>query len=293
LNDERLFTVHHSDSNRVLMRLALTLGGGGARGAAHIGVWLELARLGIRPHLITGTSIGGMVGALIAAGLDTAAMMAFFQKLNVGQMFALPGHLPAISHNSKIERLLEETLGRPTFADLQIPLAIVTVDLVSHKEVILDEGDLVTAVLATTAIPVLLPPVERAGQMLVDGGLVNNVPFDIARARGATYVIAVNLTNPAPYGPADTNPLPPGLWNRALALTQRLPTWPVLSATADIIWMQSFNARMAISQPDLLLTPDVGMMSIFDFYRWQEAFEAGQTAALTAEATLRRLQASQ
>lgn len=266
------------------MKIGLALGGGGARGAAHIGVLTELERLGVRPGLITGTSIGGMIGALVAAGHRAADLTAFFQKISLGQMYGLPGSAPGFSSTSKIEKLLEETIGRITFADLQIPLAVVTTDLVSRKAVILDEGDVVTAVLSTIAIPIVFPPVERDGMVLVDGGLLNNLPFDIARARGATFVIAVDLSNTAPYGtPAEPAPPASGIIERALALTQRQRTWQVLSTVTDIITMQSFNSRMAVSQPDILLRPDMGTIGIFDFHRLDEGILAGKTAVQAAE----------
>ncbi|MFQ5435761.1 MAG: patatin-like phospholipase family protein [Anaerolineae bacterium] len=269
------------------MKIGLALGGGGARGAAHIGVCVELTRLGIQPHLITGTSIGGMVGALWAAGLTADEMTDFFTRLNLGQMYGLPGSMPALTSNAKIEKLLIGTLGHLTFADLSTPLAVVTTDLISRQSVVLDEGDLISAVLATIAIPIVLPPVERDGQMLVDGGLLNNTPFDIARARGATAVIAVDLSHSAPYGtPTAAAPPPAGIVAKALALTQRRRTWQIMSAVADIITAQSFNARLAISQPDVLLRPYLGTIGLFDFHRWQEGIEAGCTAVREAEAQL-------
>lgn len=269
------------------MKIGLALGGGGARGAAHIGVMKELERLGIRLGLITGTSIGGMIGALVAAGLRSEELVTFFQKLNIGQMYGLPGSAPSLAGNSKIEKLLVDTIGRPSFADLQTPLAVVTTDLVSRQTVVLDEGDVVTAVLATIAIPVVFPPIEQNGMVLVDGGLLNNVPFDIARARGATYVIAVDLANTSPYGtPADPAPPASGVIERALAITQRRRTWQIVSTVADIITMQSFNARLAVSKPDLLLRPNLGTIGLFDFHRLEEGIAVGRTAVAEVEEQL-------
>lgn len=259
----------------------LTLGGGGARGAAHIGVIEELERVGLYPDLVTGTSIGGLVAALLAAGCSAAQLTAFFEKLSIAQMYSLPGTLPAFSNNNKVEKLLEETIGRITFADLQIPLAMVSTDVVHRKPVILDEGDVISAVLATIALPLVLPPVARDGHTLVDGGIMNNVPFDVAHARGATFVLAVDLTNTAPYGTVNqTTPTTGNVIERVLNITQRNRTWQMMSTVVDIITAQSLNTRLAVSRPELLLQPDLGTIGILDFHRWQEGVEAGRTAVL-------------
>src|SRR5690606_3233409 len=126
------------------------------------------------------------------------------------------------------EKLLVEMIGRPAFADLQIPLAVCTVDLVRRREVVLGEGDVVSALMATAAFPVLLPPVEREGLTLVDGGVLNNLPFDVARGRGATAVIAVELTNTAPYGTPVPRPEGRDLLALVMRFTQRQPMWQVL-----------------------------------------------------------------
>lgn len=274
------------------MKIGLALGGGGARGSAHIGVLMELERLGIRPSLITGTSIGGMIGALVAVGLDTDALITFFKQLTVGHIYGLPGGAAAISSNAKIEKLLRDTIGRDasrriTFADLQVPLAVVTTDLVSRKEVVLDEGDVVEAILATIALPGIFPTLQREKHILADGGLLNNVPFDVARARGATYIIAVNLSNTAPYGtPVEETAPPPDVISRALAYTRRHPTLQIVSAINDIWSDFTLRTRLAISQPEILLSPDMGTIGIFDTHRMEEGILAGQKAVQAVESKL-------
>jgi NTE family protein len=137
------------------------------------------------------------------------------------------------------------------------------------------------------SIPVLLPPIERDGLVLIDGGILNNVPFDVARARGATYVIAMDLTNTAPFGTGDDEDdnlyAPTTMLERALAMTRRRRTWQILSTTTDIISSRSLSARLAISQPELIIRPEMGTMGLFDFHRWQEGIERGRQAVLEVE----------
>ncbi|MCB8976919.1 MAG: patatin-like phospholipase family protein [Ardenticatenaceae bacterium] len=266
------------------MKIGLALGGGGARGAAHIGVLMELERLGIRPNLINGTSIGGLIGALYASGLTCDDLTDCFREINIASMYSFSGSAPSLTGVNKIEQLLESFIGRPKFSELGIPLAVVTSDLVARKEVILDEGDVITAVLATIAIPILFPPVEREGMVLTDGGILNNTPFNIARARGATFVIAVDLSNTAPYGTPDKPaPTPTGVLGRALALTQRRKTWQIMSVVADIITAQTLQKHLAISRPEVLLQPLMGSIGLFDFHRMDEGIEAGRTAVREVE----------
>jgi len=270
-------------------KIAFALGGGGGRGAAHIGVLAEFERLGIRPDLITGTSIGGLLGALYAAGLDAGGLMAFFRQLQVDKLYALPGNSFSLANNNKLEKLLEQTIGRLHFADLQIPLAVTATDIRRHKLVVLDDGDLISAVLATTALPIVLPPVERNGLILIDGGLLNNVPFDVAYARGATHVLAVDLTNAAPYGAnGEQAPQSPGRFARILKVPQLFGTWQVLNAVMDIITEQSLQTRLALTQPDVLIQPFISTIGVLDFHRLEEGVAAGETAVRDIEPQLQQ-----
>ncbi len=272
------------------MKLGLVLGGGGARGAAHIGVLLELARLGVQPDLVVGTSIGGLLGALLAAGQSAEQMLDFFQQFNLEQLYR-PADLriPALVSNRRVEKRLEQTIGRPTFADLKIPLAVVATDLVSRQEVVLKEGDVITAVLATIAIPVALPPVEMGDMVLVDGGVKNNTPFNVARQLGAEYVLAVDLTNTEPYAPMQRRYGRTGPLTKAAELVQRNELWWVLAATLDVITAQTMEKHLAENPPDLLLQPEIGTIGLFDFHRWQEGVSAGRTAVWQVEHVLQEV----
>lgn len=270
-----------------IKKLGLTLGGGGARGAAHVGAIIELKKLGVEPDLITGTSIGGLIGALYAAGVSDEKMVEFFSDLNIASVFRIPTGSPSMTGNNRFRKLLEKAIGSVEFEALSIPLSVVTVDLKTRREVVVDTGDVITAVLATCAIPVAFPAVKLDNMLLVDGGLVNNTPFDVTRARGATTVIAVNLTRAAPYGTPTTDlPPPKGVIGRAIDLAQRGKLFQVATAAIDIMTTQGFNMRLAIARPEVLIRPHMGTLGIFDFHRWEEGIELGKQAVKDNQADI-------
>ena len=262
------------------MKLGLALGGGGGRGAALIGVIEELDQLGVQPDLIVGTSIGGMMGALYATGIDSVGLEAFFRQMHVDNLFAWPKDSWSLVSNKKIEALLEKTIGRPDFSDLKIPLAVTATDLVNHRLMVLDEGDVVTAVLATIALPIILPPVEQNGFVLVDGGLLNNVPFDVAYARGATHVIAIDITNATSDQEAKPSTPASGKLDKLLKYTQRYGAYQVMTGVIDLITEQSLKTRLALSEPNILIRPDIGTIGLLDFNRMDEGIAAGKTAVI-------------
>lgn len=259
-----------------MAKLGLALGGGGARGAAHAGILYELEVLGVQPDLVTGTSIGATVATFLAFGKRASEVHQFFEKLNLGNLYNLPAGSPSISSMARFESAVEEMIGRPNFNDAKIPLSVVATNLVTRQEVVIDEGDVLSAVLASMAFPILLPPVERDGLTLVDGGLVNNVPFDVVRARGATYVIAVDLGNSAPYGSQPKIASSSSLIGRAINLTKRQKTFQIMTAVTDIITERSMQTRLAISPPDLLLRPPMYDVGIIDFDMTAPAILSGR-----------------
>ncbi len=270
-----------------MKKIGLALGGGGARGGAHIGVLEELQMLGIQPDIIAGTSIGAAVGALLAAELPITEIQAFFEKFDVRTMLTRASGLPSLTNNTKLFQLLEEFIGRPTFADLKRPLMVIATDLINKKEVVLVEGDVVSAVVASMSFPIILPPVEREGLTLIDGGLVNNTPFDVVRAHGAHFIIAVDLGEAAPYGTQDGSSKPKGgLLGRALHYTKQQPMWQVMTTVADMITIRGMNARMAVSPPDVLIQPQMGTVGLLDFHELNDAIEAGRKAAQQKQAQL-------
>ncbi len=175
--------------------LGLTLSGGGAFGAAHVGVLQVLEERGIRPHIVTGTSSGALVGSAFAAGLDGAELEQLarrFRWSRIAKWSFQPrwGLLDTRVVTDAIHRLLGED---PRIEDLPRHFGAVATDLRTRQAVTIDRGPLSTALRATIAVPGLLPPVRLGGRLLADGGMIDNVPHSAARGLGADRVIVVHL----------------------------------------------------------------------------------------------------
>jgi len=176
-------------------RLAITLSGGGAFGAAHVGVLQVLEERGIRPGIVTGTSSGALVGAAYAAGLDAHEIERIalrFRWSRIARWSLKPrwGLLDTHAVTDAIHRLLGED---PRIEDLPRRFGAVATDLRTRRPVIIDHGPLSAALRATIAVPGILPPVRLGGRLLADGGMVDNVPHAAARELGAERVIVVHL----------------------------------------------------------------------------------------------------
>jgi len=181
-------------------RLALVLGGGGSKGALQAGLYLAMERLGVRPDLVVGASVGAVNGAFIAAGVDARTLARGWCGLARTDLFGFHwpllwewGRASSLLSARPLATLLESRLVARRFEDLEIPLALVTTHLTAGESCVWERGDLVRAVLASSAIPGLLPPVRgHDGVLHVDGSLTDNVPLELAEERGATHVISMN-----------------------------------------------------------------------------------------------------
>ena len=171
-------------------KVALVLGGGGAKGAATVGVLKYVEKSGVPIDMIVGTSIGSIVGGLYSIGYRSEQLDSLFKNQSWLKLFE-----GSLMGDSIVWTLRDMTGGIVTdFDSLPIPFRCVAVDVKRVREVVLSDGDLAEAMRASMAIPVVFKPVKRDGMQLVDGGVLNNLPVDVARDMGADYVIAVDLT---------------------------------------------------------------------------------------------------
>ena len=248
-------------------KIGLALGGGGARGIAHLGVWQRLVELGVEIHCITGTSIGAIAGAIIAAGrVDNALAWCAepdwkkLPKLMMETQFTSK----ALMKGTRIGKLLAELIGVKTFAELSTPFAAVATDFNSGEAVVMREGDLLSAVRASMSIPGVFRPVERDGRILIDGQLVDPIPVAACRAMGADKVIAVDINPPDAVGSAKP--------------FSKMNVFDILVGTIAIFNREITRRELAENKPDLLICPDVGRVLALDFRNASRLVEIGRQA---------------
>jgi NTE family protein len=177
-----------------IRRTGLALGGGAVLGAAHIGVLRALEEFDITIDYISGTSIGSFIGTLYAFGLSPNEIERLAINLDWLDISKFSVTKFGVLSNEGLGELIKEELGDVSFSDAKIPLAIVATDIMNGEKIVLNEGKIIPAVMASTCIPGIFKPITHKGRLLVDGGIVENVPTSMLREMGATYVIGVDLT---------------------------------------------------------------------------------------------------
>jgi NTE family protein len=242
--------------------VALALGGGAARGIAHLGVLKVLAEEGIPVRGVAGTSVGSVVGAALCAGHDWKWMLDKARSLRWTNLVQPTVPRMGILATERLERYLERSIGVARFEDLSLPFAVIAVDISSDEEVVLRSGALAPAIRASCAVPGIFEPVELGGRLLVDGGLLNDVPADVARTLVGGPVLAVKLNGGV-----------------------REPSRPrsivdVISASFAIVALRTFQQGLAGA--DIVVTPDLGRASYRDLRRVDELVAAGERAAREA-----------
>ena len=264
-------------------RLGLALGSGAARGWAHIGVIRALERLGIKPDLIAGCSIGSFVGAAYAAGeLDKLeAWVRGFTRMQVVSMLD-PALTGGLFRGDKVFGMAANQLGYSLLENLPIPFACVATELDTGREIWLKQGSLRQSVRASCGMPGILTPTRVDDRWLVDGAVVNPVPISLARAMGAEVVIAVNLNTDLhqPWTDEPDQPSSSGRLSQWLNRGESGPAtpglWSVMSGSINIMQERITRARMAGDPPDIQLNPRLGSLSIMDFHRASEAIDEGE-----------------
>jgi NTE family protein len=277
-------------------RVGIVLGGGGARGLAHIGVMKVLQREGVPVDYLAGTSMGGLVGALYAASVPLAVV-----EEQVTRLSALREQIRLVDVNisasglsirgRRIYNLMADLLGEDlTFADLKIPLAMVSVDIYSGHEVILQGGLVIDAVRATISVPGVFEPVELGDYRLVDGGVLNNLPVDVARSQGAALTIAVDVLPSFSTNVPGMQPVEAGL---------QLPFGPLaLNETYHVLMIMIAaltENHLRQAPPDLLIRPvlPASVTLLSGFNRAADIIRAGEEATEAALPEIRAVLAGE
>lgn len=259
-------------------RIALALGGGGARGIAHVLVLEALDELGVRPQVIAGTSIGAIYGAAFASGMSAKLIRAHTEEV-LGQRMDLLRQLYA-ARAVPIQRLINVIPVRSAlldpvalmdlllpskvprdFAALQIPLHVVATDFYAQEPLVISQGPLRPALAASSALPALFSPVIIDGRALVDGGLVNPLPFDLV-APGADVTIAIDVAGNAPASiPMEARPAQPSAID-------------VLMSSSQIFQRSIVREKLKAHQPDIYIACPVDAFGVVDFHRFREVLTA-------------------
>jgi NTE family protein len=291
--------------------IGVALGGGAARGFAHIGIVKTLVARGIVPNVVVGTSIGAVVGGAYAAGhLDTLEEWArSLQPRNILSYLDIRLNGSGLIGGAKLAAQLEAAMGATLIEDLPIKFATVATEVRTGHEIWLTHGRMVDAMRASYALPGIFSPVMVGDRWLVDGALVNPVPVSTARAFGAEIVIAANLSSDVfahsttiySHGPSEVTvavtpeavvePVPPKRGFGRLFSPERTMKREFFGGGGrpgiSTVMVDAFNimqdritrARLAGDPPDLLISPRVGQIGWFDFHRADELIAHGARAA--------------
>ena len=255
--------------------LALVLGGGGGKGGAHLGVLNTLESLGLPIDMFVGTSIGGVVATLYAAGYTTTEIGHTFAATSIWRLMERDPAGFGMLGLKRFRSTLVDMLGDMTFADLTIPCTIVAADLISGQEVIIDSGPIIDALMGAVALPGVFPPYPKDGMVLADAGIINNLPIDVARRNGADKVIAVDL------GAACAEFQLDGLGTATRTFPSLLPNMPLTIANRGLAILVAQLTRFQIERnpPDVMICPQVDHIGMLEFVRVAEGQSAGEVAA--------------
>lgn len=254
--DRLVTTIKHGLGDR--RKVGLALGGGAARGIAHVGVLKVLEEHGVKISYVAGTSAGSLMGALFCSGRGWEEIRDIASDVNWGDLVQPALFSMGLVNPSKLEKMLDRLIANKTFEDLEIPLRVVAVDLLSGELYIFEEGSVARAVRASSSIPGIFSPLEWEGRLLVDGGVKNNVPADVVKDMGADIVIAVDVNANAlkPEGPENV--------------------FDVMMYSMRI--MLDDEERIA-QNADFLIRPDLEGFSYYNLKNAEKLIDRGEAAA--------------
>jgi NTE family protein len=248
------------------------LGGGFARGLAHIGVLEVLEREGITVDMIAGTSMGALVGALYARQTDAVKIKEQAMLLDwTGRSSLVDLALPKSGFigGKRVTNILRRFIGNAEFNDLNIPFACVATDIITGEEVVMNEGSVLEAVRASISIPLIFTVAKNHGRYLVDGGIVNPVPVSVVKEMGADFIIAVDVT--------------PDIKDRANYIVKGEPVKEpgIFQVITQTIYISTYlTAKAAAEDADITIHPHLTHIGPGDFHRVRECILEGELSAI-------------
>lgn len=250
-------------------KIGIALSGGATLGAAHIGVLQVLEREGIRPDFVAGTSAGALVGAIYCAGVPLSEMEKIFVNLKWPNLLRLVITDPiSLFDMQPMDGVIKKIIGDCDFKDLDIPFAAIGCDLMTGKRVVLDHGPVAPAIRASASVPGIFAPVEIDGRLLVDGGLVDNLPVEQLHLMGANFTIASDVSN------------------RGEASKRPEHMFDVLQTMFNI--MQDRGALINADECDCYIRPEVTQYSCWGFSEGNQILAEGRIAAERAVFQLKK-----
>ncbi len=249
--------------------IGLALGGGAARGIAHIGVIKVLQEEQIPVRAVAGTSIGSIMGALYCSGMGWEQMWEVASEITWGELVQPTISGMGLVKTDKLERYIEKLLQEVTFQELTIPLQVVAFDIVRARQHILNTGSVARAVRASASIPGVFEPILEETRMLVDGGVSDNLPVRVLTEDAAMPTVAVDLN---PWSESESTP------QNLVGITFR--------AFMVLMWNTSQEGRSAA---DCVIQPDIGHIAYHELDKREELLEAGEKAARNALDEIRNL----
>lgn len=268
-----------------MIDITLALGGGGIKGVAHVGVIRFLEEQNCRIRAIAGTSAGGLIGALYAAGLTPRDIEDLLLGIDQTKMFGRKADDgPSLMGVAGLTGVLQQVLGDKTFKDLHIPLVVTATDVRTGDEVLLRHGPVLPALLATSAVPGVFPPRQIGEYHLIDGAVSDPVPVAVARWLNPTLpVVAVALNHtPEPTASLPDLPIPipgPASLIEQVSRLRVAQAFNIFVRSVEISSNRLTELRLAAEQPEMLVRPEVGMYSMLSPFKVHDLVELGYQAA--------------
>ena len=260
-----------------MKRIGVALGAGGAKGLSHIAFLQALDELGVRPAVIAGTSIGAVIGGFYAAGVSGARLEQLVKEIGFRDLYKIVLDFSLLSNSAifkgkGIEDFLSREIPVRTFEEVEIPLKVVATNFWERRPVVFESGSLITAIRASMAMPAVFEPVLLNDMVLVDGGAVNPLPYDLIRQE-CDLTIAIDVSGEKTYAPGDSIP------NMVESI---LSTFQIMQAAI-------VEAKKQLSPPDIYVKPALTNIRVLDFYRYKEILAGVRDEVQEFKETLKNL----